>query len=205
MACCRWNRTLSQAPPVTSVALLDIALARHGPLALEDQPWITPQKFGAWIERYQCASIDSSDPPEQIKLIAAQATIVCSTALRCLESAQRIAPGREILADALYREADLPHSLWAHPKLPAAIWAGVFRAAWFGGFSAGAESYGEATLRARSAAQQLMILARARGPVLMMGHGIVNLLIARQLLALGWRGPKRPSTGHWRCSRYRNS
>jgi broad specificity phosphatase PhoE len=187
------------------VALLDIALLRHGPLALEDEPWIAPQKFGAWIERYQHASIDSSDPPEQIKVIAAQSTIVCSTALRCVESAQRIAPGREILADALYREAELPHSLWPRPRLPPVIWAGLFRAAWFGGFSAGAESYGEASLRARSAAQQLMVLARARGPVLMIGHGIVNLLIARQLLALGWRGPKRPSTGHWRCSRYQSS
>jgi broad specificity phosphatase PhoE len=187
------------------LARLDIALARHGPLALRDEPWTTPQKFGGWIERYQGASIDSSDPPEQIKVIAAQATIVCSTALRCVESAQRIASGREILADALYREAEMPHSLWPRPRLPAVVWAAVFRAAWFGGFSAGVESYGEATLRARSAAQQLMSLARARGPVLMMGHGIVNLLIARQLLALGCRGPRRPSTGHWHLSRYHSA
>ena len=192
-------------PPITSLARLDIALARHGPLVLEDEPWISPQKFGGWIERYQCASIDSSEPPALIKAIAAQSTIVCSTALRCVESAQRIAPGREILADALYREAELPHSLWSRPKLPAAIWAAVFRVAWFGGFSTGAESYGEAIVRARGAAQQLMSLAGARGPVLMIGHGIVNLLIARQLLALGCRGPKRPSTGHWQLSRYRGA
>jgi broad specificity phosphatase PhoE len=184
------------------LAPLGIALARHGPSALTGEPWTTPQDFGAWIERYQCASIDSSDPPEQIKAIAAQSTIACSTALRCVESAQRIAPGREILTDALYREAELPHSLWLRPKLPPAIWAAMFRAAWFGGFSADAESCGEATARARSAAQQLIALARARGPVLLMGHGIVNLLIARQLLALGCRGPKRPASGHWRFTRY---
>ena len=129
--------------------------------------------------------------------------VVCSTALRCIESARRIAPGREILANAVYREAGLPHNLWAVPKLPPEFWALAFRLAWFCGFSAHAESYAEAIARARLAAEQLIALAQAHGQVLMVGHGIVNVLIARGLLAMGCAGPKRPATRHWGFSVYR--
>jgi Histidine phosphatase superfamily (branch 1) len=200
---CRWSRTRSAALPVASVAGLEIALARHGRLVLEGEPWTSAQNLSAWIDRYQCASLDSSEPPQQIKARAASSTVVCSNAPRCVESAQRIAPGREILADALYCEAGLPHAQWLRPKLPAAVWAAVFRVAWFCGYSAGAESYVEAGARARLAAEQLIAMARVRGPVLMVGHGIANILIARHLRALGCRGPNRPSTQHWQFSLYR--
>ena len=180
-----------------------IALTRHGPVALNDEPWIAPRNLNAWIERYQSASILPAEPPHEIKTQAASSMLVCSTALRCIESAQRIAPGRKILPDAMYSEAGLPHNLWTFPKLPPALWALAFRLAWFRGFSAHAESYAEANARADLAAEQLIALARARGPVLLVGHGIVNVLIARRLLALGCCGPRRPATRHWGCSIYR--
>jgi broad specificity phosphatase PhoE len=176
---------------------------RHGSLALNDEPWTAPRNLNVWIERYQSASIMPSEPPHEIKRQAASSMVVCSTALRCIESAQRIAPGREFLPDALYSEAGLPHNLWTFPKLPPALWALAFRLAWFRGFSAHAESYAEAKVRADLAAEQLIALAQARGPVLLVGHGIVNVLIARRLLALGWCGPRRPATRHWGCSVYR--
>src|SRR5271154_290203 len=119
--------------PVTDVDPASITLTRHGPLALNDEAWTAPQGLNAWIERYQSASILPSEPPNEIKIRAASSRVVCSTALRCIESAQRIAPGREILPDAVYREAGLPHNLWAFPKLPPAFWASAFRLAWYRG------------------------------------------------------------------------
>jgi broad specificity phosphatase PhoE len=179
-----------------------IALARHGPLALQHEPWTTPQNLNVWIDRYHSADIRPSEPPDEIKECAAHSTLVCSTALRCVQSLQRIAPGREILSGSLYREAGLPHNLWAFPKLPPTLWALLFRIAWFRGFSANAEPYAEANSRAHEAALSLIALATSGGPVLLMGHGILNALIARELRALGYRGPNRPSARHWGLNIY---
>jgi histidine phosphatase superfamily protein (branch 1) len=187
----------SRPTPITDLQLSSIALARHGPVALKDEPWTAPRNLGAWIDRYQSAGILPSEPPNEIKEYAAHSRLVCSTAMRCVESARRISPLREILTDRLYREAELPHSLWKYPKLPPPMWALVFRAAWFRGFSAHAESYAEANLRAHHAAQQLVALARSGGPVLLMGHGIMNALITRHLLALGCRGSTMAAARHW--------
>jgi broad specificity phosphatase PhoE len=156
---------------------VDIALARHGPLALGKEPWLSPRDLGGWIQRYYYARVAPSDPPREIEARAAASTLVCSNAARCLESAQRIAPDREILSDAIYREADLPHNFWHYPKLPPSVWAAVFRVAWLCGYGGNAESCVAATARAGVAAQQLIAVARARGPVLLIGHGIMNRLI----------------------------
>jgi hypothetical protein len=197
------NNSNARPTPVTDLELSSIALARHGPVALNDEPWAAPQDLSAWIGRYQSAGILPSEPPNEIKVYAEHSRLVSSTALRCVESARRISPLREILTDSLYREAELPHSLWKFPKLPPPIWALVFRAAWFCGFSAHAESYAEANVRAHFAAQQLVALARSSGRVLLMGHGIMNALIARHLRALGCRGSKTAAARHWGFSVYR--
>jgi broad specificity phosphatase PhoE len=182
---------------------VDIALARHGPLALGNEPWLAPRDLADWIQRYHCSSITSSDPPREIKSRAAASTLVCSNAARCLQSAQRIDPGREILPDPIYREAELPHNFWSYPKLPPSMWAVVFRVAWLCGYTSTNESCLAATARAGLAAQQLIAVARARGPVLLIGHGIMNRLIGRQLLMLGCHGPRRPSSAHWRLTLYK--
>lgn len=166
------------------------------------EPWLAPANLGGWIERYEKSGLLPAEPPHEIKAQAASSMVVCSTALRSVESARRIANGREVHAHPVYREAGLPYSGWGFPKLPTPIWAVVFRIAWFRGFSAHAESYDEAKARADMAARQLIELATAHGRILMMGHGIANILIARKLLAFGCRGPKRPDGHHWAFSLY---
>ncbi|AYL08019.1 phosphoglycerate mutase [Enterobacter kobei] len=37
----------------------------------------------------------------------------------------------------------------------------------------------------------------ADAPVLLMGHGIINRYIAKELLASGWKEQTRPRTGYW--------
>jgi hypothetical protein len=55
-----------------------------------------------------------------------------------------------------------------------------------------------AKIRAAKAAGILMKAAKdADGPVLLMGHGIINRFIAKELLATGWKEQTRPRTGYW--------
>ena len=82
-------------------------------------------------------------------------------------------------------------------RLPAKVWAGLARAAWFAGWADGVESFRAARTRAASAAAILCEHAETRGAVALVGHGLMNILIAGQLRAAGWRGPRLPSQRHW--------
>jgi hypothetical protein len=182
---------------------MEIVLARHGKPNIALGRWIAPRDLAEWIERYDRADIETGDPPTAIQSrVAASATLISSTTFRCAQSARRLAPNRTILTEELFREAELPYAIWRSPKLPSSVWATLFRLSWFCGFSGQGESFFSATARARVAAERLIALGRATGSVFLTGHGIMNMLIAKQLLLLGAAGPNRPRSKHWAFSVY---
>ena len=80
----------------------------------------------------------------------------------------------------------------------------MFRSAWFLGFAAHTESIGSSSVRAGQAADRLIELAERHGSVLLLGHGIMNVLIAWQLRKRGWRGPLHLLLkDYWKPSIYR--
>jgi broad specificity phosphatase PhoE len=182
---------------------MEIVLARHGRPKFHHGDWIAPRDLGEWIARYNAAGIGRDEPTAAVMQRAASARIISSQAPRCVESARRLARDGEDLADDIFREAELPHPLWPWPKLHPALWVVLFRLAWFCGFGPRVESYSNATLRARAAAEKLMALAQGADAVLLVGHGVMNSLIGKQLLARGARGPTYPQSRYWDFSVYR--
>lgn len=186
-----------------------IVLVRHGRPAFDHRGWIAPKDMGARIARYGYAGIQTNAGADTETVGERQAYAAAVTAARgagCIaasdlarskQSARLLANGRELLCEPLFREADMPYCKWGWPVLPYRLWCAMFRVAWLCGFSAQAESLADAEARARDAAQRLMDLARERGSVLLVGHGVMNRLIARDLLARGAMGPRRLGTGFW--------
>lgn len=58
-------------------------------------------------------------------------------------------------------------------------------------------------LRAKLAAQRLMELEHESGSILLIGNGIFNRLIAKQLKMQGYQGPKAPTLRHFGWSTYK--
>jgi broad specificity phosphatase PhoE len=184
---------------------MEITLARHGRPKLNQTRWIAPRQIADWISQYNRAGACIDGISSFCREKASKSSCIISSPLpRCVQSAQALAPSREMSSDAVFREAGLPHLLWGFPRLPVAVWVIMFRAAWFCGFSANSESLGLARERARSAAAKLIDLARVHKSVFVMGHGIMTALIANELTQQGWVGPKRPAHGYWGFSVYRN-
>jgi broad specificity phosphatase PhoE len=181
---------------------VDILLARHGRPNFQHGAWIAPRELGEWVARYDAAAIAGGEPPAAAVQSAAPALIVSSPTLRALESARRLAPDREIRTYELFREADLPHLSWRWPRLPPSLWVVLFRLAWLGGFSPRTESVSKATGRAGEAADKLIALARGADSVLLVGHGVMNSMIAKQLLARGARGPRFTGSRYWDITTY---
>ena len=56
-------------------------------------------------------------------------------------------------------------------------------------------------MRAQDCAQELAQKARD-GHIVLVGHGGMNTLIARALIAMGWDGPEQPKLKHWGATSY---
>lgn len=157
-----------------------------------------------WVEHYNAANVVVAERPEALRQLAGAAgTVVCSPLMRCVESRTGLGCDCRAEPDPLFAEAHLPYPDWPFPLMPARFWRITFRTAWFFGFARHTEPVSESRRRARAAADKLIELAQTHECVLLMGHKIMNALIARELLRRGWRGPALPLlSGYWQPSRY---
>ena len=180
---------------------MEIILARHGPPQLQLAGW-APLSLADWLELYDRSGIAAGAAPVASCIQAASAgLLVCSPLRRCVESAQRLAPGQAPLCDALFREAQFACPAWL--RLPPWLWAALFRRGGHDALAARLRAHPATAQRATLATQRLVELARQHGSVLLVGHGLMIRLIATELLAHGWRGPRSPSSDYWQCTRYR--
>jgi broad specificity phosphatase PhoE len=181
-----------------------IIIMRHGKPLLEKIGWITPAEMERWIELYNRSEVVIDQVAAfNFDQVRSARCIVASTARRALSSLQALGY-TQLVTDAVFCEAQLPFALWRFPRLPPLAWAAFFRILWFFGYARGAESIQEAKIRAHSAAHKLSSLAE-QGPVLFMGHGIINRLIAKELTALGWVGSAKQKSEYWGVNSYKYS
>lgn len=175
---------------------MQITLIRHGKPILQASRWLAPCEMGQWIAAYDQALVETTAIPAASLAACSGATIIfASTLARATSSASALgyhAPRIE----AVFREAALPFPLWRFPRLPAPLWAALFRLCWLLGYSRGADALTSITARAKSAGA-LLIAGAEDGPVLLIGHAVMNRLVARELRAAGWLNIGRHRTGYW--------
>lgn len=152
-----------------------------------------------WVRRYDQAPLDRGHPPprELFEIAESADCIATSTLRRSLESARWLAPDRELVSERHFCEAGLPGRLPLPLPLGPDAWTLAARLAWLCGWSPGSETLRQADRRARAAAEQLAALARGGGSVLLLGHGIINGMIARHLRRRGYRGPHAFGGTYW--------
>ncbi|MDH4762262.1 broad specificity phosphatase PhoE [Pseudomonas oryzihabitans] len=184
---------------------MQIILVRHGKPDLSSKARCTPREMKDWVARYQKAPVPAGQEPAETRRLAQEAGYVVSSPLsRCVRSLEYLmgCPGSPV--DDRYAEAHLPYLELDTPRLPVKAWRLLFRSAWFLGFAAHTESIGSSSVRAGQAADHLIELAERHGSVLLLGHGIMNVLIAWQLRKRGWRGPLHLLLkDYWKPSIYR--
>lgn len=183
---------------------MQIILVRHGRPDHGAARWSTPAGMKRWVERYNAAAVVGGERPDSlVRLADSVGVVVCSSLQRCVESRSHLRCDCEQTPDPLFAEAHLPYPDWGVPLLPSRFWRIAFRSAWFLGYSNHTEPVDESTRRASAAADRLIELARSHGSVLLMGHKIMNALIAHQLRRRGWDGPVFPLlSGYWHPNRY---
>lgn len=177
---------------------------RHGKPAFTGLRKVTSGEMADWVAKYNRADTGSDTPPNASKSLATRAQRVISSPLPRAISSLRALGCEADLVDEVFREAELPLFTIPGLRLAPSFWAALFRVMWLCGISRQAERLTMAKKRAAQAAGMLASVAEhANGPVLLMGHGIMNRLIARELTSLGWKEHCRPEKGYWSAGVYK--
>ncbi|KFN18218.1 phosphoglycerate mutase [Aeromonas bestiarum] len=176
---------------------------RHGQPKLAETDKMSALEMKNWIEQYDSSDITNHPIPDASKQLAATAVVIVSSNLpRALTSVQALGL-KPALVDTLFREAPLPCCHWKLPRLSPFTWVFILRILWLWGYSHRVESVGTAKMRASAAAERLQSLA-SEGPVLLLGHGFMNRMIARQLEADGWTRQTGNGSQYWNAMVYQN-
>jgi len=154
---------------------------------------------GSLIDEYAKSGIDRScAPPKRLVDVAGKARAAFASSLsRAVESAHMLGLSGRLTVDPLFDEAGIPHGYLPAWRLPAALWMGISRGAWFFGFSPNCENIGTLKQRAAKAAAVLHLQALDSQSVILVGHGCINAFIWRELRLLGWRPEGFYRNRHW--------
>lgn len=198
---------LTADPPVVTAARPGaIVLARHGEPAISRKVKLTAEGYRLFWARYEALGIRAGQtPPEDLKAcVAAAGTVIASTRLRSIETAEAVVCGRAFARDPLFIEAPLPPpDLPRWIKLPPSIWGFLARVWWWlFNHHEGGETRDEARARAEQAAALLTDLTASGEDVVVLAHGFFNYMVGRALKRRGWRLTASQGYKYWSCRRF---
>ncbi|MFV2056196.1 MAG: hypothetical protein ACC707_06985, partial [Thiohalomonadales bacterium] len=191
---------------------MKIILLRHGKPEVDLMSLLKKRCSSSYLGRlvtaYEFAGLNEDDEvsKEVIHLAATCNIMVHSDLPRSVESVKALGVNNiHHCSDAIFREPNLPYANWKYPKLPLLIWFLLFRVMWHFGYSNNAESIKKARKNAATGARILREYSKIYGTVILVGHGVVNKFIAKELLSAGWAGPKSPGNEYWSYGIYTNN
>ncbi len=189
-------------PPLNS-RVQTITLIRHGRPTVSLKTWVPGNRLRQFVDRYNQAEIapDSFPKDRAIARIQESRWVFTSDLPRTIGSAQKLGCSQPHPPDSDFREVDCWWDMPVPWCLPAWSWIVLIRLIWPFNLITVPETPAIAQNRAARAAQKLIYHSQS-GPVVLVGHGGMNTLIARELKRLGWQGANQPSLRHWGESTY---
>ena len=183
-----------------------IILARHGEPALSRRVRLDSPGYRDWWAAYEGVGLlEGQVPPAHLKRTARQAAAVfSSTRPRSIETARAVCGDRPFVEDPLFVEAPLPPPAFpSFIKLSPRYWGTVARIWWWAfNHNEGQETYAQARVRSRKAAESLAAMAGEGRDVLVLAHGFFNHMVGTQLKRLGWRLARNEGYRYWSARRF---
>jgi broad specificity phosphatase PhoE len=185
-----------------------IVLVRHGKPAIATNPRTCHRGFRTYIDAYQDARLDpgSLPPAELVALVSGSDWVFTSPAPRATDSARRLLPEAELIADPLFEEAPLASPCIPLLKMKVPAWAVMARVLWHAGYHPEIETYKRARLRAAEAAEILLgRAAKDSGVAVLVAHGYFNAMIGRVLRKRGLRRSGMHRAAFWNAVVYEHA
>lgn len=188
-----------------------ITLIRHGPPAVSLRQRVRGHQFRQFVERYDAARIErQAQPPRSAQQVMSKADwVFASNRPRAMHTAELLGVPHSPIIDARFREIEFPVDFPSRFRFSALTWTVIALTLWRLGYSAQCEPLGRARKRAIAAADLLEAQSavsgagkKIGGSVVLVAHGGINRLIAKELRRRGWQGPRLPHSRHWGCTTY---
>lgn len=176
---------------------MKIVIVRHAKVLFNKQK-IYPNEMGKWLNQYNIDEISEEIPGDKsFRIVMDKSEIfLCSSMPRSLASLELYGKTSNHI-DKVFDEVSLPYpNKRGFFKLSPPLWRIVFRIAWLFGYSQNSESIKDAKLRAKKATT-LLIESSKNGNVTLLGHGIMNRLIVKELEREKWKTLKKFNSNNW--------
>lgn len=169
--------------------MLQIYLIRHAKPNLEKKFLSSSGQAQNYIENYNKAPIHNISLGRVKIEFDKPHLIYCSSLPRSQETALKLfGDSYSIVSDSIFREFELKiiHASTI-VKVPLDLWKAFSRVSWLLGFNhEGIESYRKAKYRANLAADNLECIANQEETAILVGHGMMNAVISKELKKRGW-------------------
>ena len=170
---------------------MKIILCRHGKPYLNKALYsrlLNSKQLDKWLCDYNASNVNDTHQPNKECFEAMQRceVIFSSDLQRSIDSCRLLDTKINQIAP-VFREAGFPIPCQSFLSLPLSAWLVCLRVLWLLGYSMNSESYKQAKKRAVLASEKLQSFANKHGSVGLVGHGIMNRLIANNLQEVGWK------------------
>jgi len=174
-----------------------IILIRDAEVKIPRRIPLYAKEMGKFVERYKYAEIKKEMPSLKInKILNDSDKIFCSELRRSVDSLSLLGKTADV-QDGVFNEVETPYPRWKWFKLYPDIWLALFRAMWFRGYSSHSESFKEAKVRVEEAMVKLISSSHTHPTVTLLGHGVMNKLIGKELVNKGWKKKGRLGMKNW--------
>ena len=183
---------------------MTISLIRHGEPTVSLREKVKGNQFLNFIERYDAAGIaKDSIPSANIIAIVQKANVIFTSNLnRAIDSANILQPRVEPTSNAIFREINCWRAFPTKIEISALSWAILCNILWRFKIPPIVESPNAVKRRAKQAAELLIQNHKVYGSTVLVAHGGINTLIAKELKILGWQGSQNVNNQHWGCTEY---
>lgn len=181
-----------------------ILLIRHGPSShLKIRGLLDRAAVDRWRSDYDAAGISpGATPPPTLAANVVRADVVATSDLpRAIASAALLCPDKAVTTSPLFREVPLAIPDLSHLRAPLAVWNLLIALRWGLDILRGRDRPPPVRQRVQAAAQWCRTTCQQHGTdarCVIITHGVVRRLLARQLIEDGWNllGRKQ-SYAHW--------
>jgi len=181
---------------------MKIIIQRHGEPDIGEWKKVPSSEMAKWIKCYNESGVVVNNKPCPVSIDHAKNSfVVCSTLERSKHSA-RLLGVDDFLSESFFCEAELPVANIPLLKISPHSWSIIFRILWILGLSTNVESKKSILNRVKAASKRLEDLAEEYESILLVGHGIMNRLIGKELVQRGWRGEVAPNGKKYRGYSY---
>jgi hypothetical protein len=175
-----------------------ITFIRHAKVDMDVNTPISARMLKSWENAYNSAPINQEIPQDENvhQAFTTVDYVVCSTLRRTSDSVELLGISVDE-SNALFNEATIPTLQGTRLKLKPTNWLVLFRILSLFGIGRWARTFKQTKEDARSATQRLLEISQEHRHIILMGHGVMNWMIRKELKKKGWKSKGKDAHGNW--------